>query len=96
MLSSARGALTRSVVVAVFATLVVAVPAFAQQDTTPPAEYGQGAGVQRARSLPRTGGGSANEGLSLEVALGAAGAVLGGTGGFLLATRRKLTARAAR
>jgi len=88
-----RGTVARGVAVAGLATLLVAVPAFAQEDTTNPAEYGQGAGVQRARSLPRTGDGPAESGLPIQLAVGAAGIALGGAAGFAFASRRKLAAR---
>ena len=56
------------------------------QEASPPAESGQGAGVQGARVLPRTGGGPADDPRPLAAA---AAAVLVGTAGFALAARRK-------
>ena len=92
MLDRMRGTVARGAAVAGLATLLVAVPAFAQ-DSTQPAEYGQGAGVQRARSLPRTGDGPADSGVPIQLAIGAAGVALGGAAGFAFASRRKLGAR---
>src|SRR4051794_41930470 len=93
MLDKMRGTVARGVAVAGLASLLVAVPAFAQETGTQPAEYGQGAGVQRARSLPRTGDRPAAGGLPIQPAIRAAGASLGAAGGVALPPRPTPTPR---
>ena len=80
-----RGALGRGAMIAGLAALL-GTPVFAQE--TPPSEYGQGAGVQRARTLPRTGDGSSSTDLALTVGIAAVGLALGAAGGALYASRR--------
>jgi hypothetical protein len=55
---------------------------------TPVDEYGQGAGVQRARSLPRTGDGPGDDG-QLPLATGAGGAALAAVLTALYVARRR-------
>jgi hypothetical protein len=85
MSSLFRGTLGRNVAAAGLVALL-STPVFAQE--TPPSEYGQGAGVQRARTLPRTGDGSSSTDLTLTAAIAAAGLALGAAGSALYAARR--------
>ena len=85
----------RALAAAAVGSLLFVAPAFAQDAASAP-EYGQGAGVTRARTLPRTGDGSsvpvASEQLLLDGSLllllgGAAGMVIGVSGGMVVARR---------
>ncbi len=89
MLSNLRGSLARGLAVAGLAAMVLSVPAFAQE-TAPAPEYGQGAGVTRARTLPRTGSGLVDE-YALPLAAGAAVLALGASGGLLYSRRQRLS-----
>ena len=69
------------------AAVLLAVPAFAQ-DASPAPEYGQGAGVTRARTLPRTGDGSLASSDSVLPAVGVGGLLVLATGAALTLRRR--------
>jgi len=86
MSSRLRGTLGRAVMVAGLAALL-STPVFAQE--TPPGEYGQGAGVQRARTLPNTGDGSTSTDVVLTAAIAAAGLALGAAGATLYGSSRR-------
>jgi len=73
------------------ATLLYAAPASAQEGASAP-EYGQGAGVTRARTLPQTGDGSAHP--RNEWAAAAALVLAAGAGATLVA-RKQARGRAA-
>jgi len=93
MLTRVSGSLGRGVALAGLLAALFALPAFAQE--TPPAEYGQGAGVTRARTLPRTGGGDDPSGnLPIPALVGVAGLALGAAGGMAVSRRRAARALA--
>jgi hypothetical protein len=95
MIRQARGVLVRAIGVVAVGSILLVVPAFAQDAASSP-EYGQGAGVTRARTLPRTGDGAAVatsadqllvDGSLLLLLGGAAGIVVGVSGGMVIARR---------
>ena len=99
MIRQARGKLGRALAIAAAGSLFLVVPAFAQDAANAP-EYGQGAGVTRARTLPRTGDGSSVavptdqllfDGSLLLLLGGAGGIVVGVSGGMLVARRDQHT-----
>ena len=85
MLKSVRGPLGRGLAMAGLGAVLLAMPAFAQE--APPGEYGEGAGVTRARTLPATGG--MGDDYLLPAVAGVAGIALGAAGGVTYAMRRR-------
>ena len=79
--------LGRSAATAATAALLLTVPAFAQDAASAP-EYGQGAGVTRARTLPRTGDGGQVDGGSVLPAAGIGALIVVATGAALTMRRR--------
>ena len=93
MIRHRSATLVGSLALLVASSVLCVAPAFAQ-DAAPSPEYGQGAGVTRARTLPRTGDGSYADSQSPEPAAdsslllllgGAAALMVGVSGGTVVA-----------
>jgi MYXO-CTERM domain-containing protein len=94
MIKQVGRSLGRSTATAAAALLLLTVPAFAQDAANAP-EYGQGAGVTRARTLPRTGDGSQSVSGTVLPAAGA-GALLVLAAGAAVTMRRRTSRQVVR